>query len=245
MTRPRKGFTMVELLVVIGIIVLIMSMLLPALSTARESARSTQCESNLRQLMLATMQLTDLSDGVLPSHKSREPATLTYGNGADSIVVDTPRWPSQLAPLIEGTFDFEQWRALSAATGRTDDQFVPVDNNVFVCPNAPERTTVRNLGYGYTLDPPRSYTEDGVDFSNAHYGPSECTPASRMCPVEPRHRGRVNVVFLDGHTDSMTPEELGYSVNADGSFNRNGTSNKFFSGIGMDVDPAPCDPNRP
>ncbi|MFZ5831423.1 MAG: DUF1559 domain-containing protein [Planctomycetota bacterium] len=320
MARPRHGFTMVELLVVIGVIIVLTSLLLPALSAARESGRSTQCLSNLRQMMLATMQFTDVNNGVLPAHKSQESTKISYANGADSIEVSKPRWPSLLAPFIEGTFDLDQWRALSAVTGKTDDEFVPVNNNVFVCPNAPERTTVRNLGYGYnyqflgnsrtkhfdnpstlpgaeyakypvsisgvsvasrtvafadamgsagelatinrlpyagterlmnavgnhgyTLDPPRSYTEDGINFTNAHYGPSECTANSRMCPVEPRHRGRVNVVFLDGHTASMTPEQLGYSVNNDGSFNRNGISNKLFSGIGIDVNPAPCDPDR-
>jgi prepilin-type processing-associated H-X9-DG protein len=98
--------------------------------------------------------------------------------------------------------------------------------------------------HGYTLDPPRSYTLDGATFTNAHYGPSECTTASRMCPVDPRHAGRVNIVFLDGHISSMTPEDLGYSVNLDGSYNRNGTTNKYFSGVGMHRNPSPCDPNR-
>lgn len=65
LARRPKGFTLIELLVVIAIIGILIGLLLPAILQARESARSTECKNNLKQMILALQQYTDVNHEAL------------------------------------------------------------------------------------------------------------------------------------------------------------------------------------
>jgi len=62
----RAGFSLTEVLVVIGILLTLMALLLPAVQGAREVSRRLQCGSNLRQIAQATTAYTAINDGLLP-----------------------------------------------------------------------------------------------------------------------------------------------------------------------------------
>ena len=96
--RIRTGFTLVELLIVLGVIVLLVSILLPAISRARENARRVQCLSNMRQLTMAW--LTYAND-----HKGRICGSETQaavGSDPNNWVFAAPGQPASLG--ITNTF---------------------------------------------------------------------------------------------------------------------------------------------
>ena len=69
--NARSGFTLVELLVVIGIIALLISILLPSLNKARESSRRVKCLSNMRQIVMGMQMFAQDNQGFMPGNGNR------------------------------------------------------------------------------------------------------------------------------------------------------------------------------
>lgn len=217
--RHRRGFTLVELLVVIGIIVVLIAILLPALQKARQQAQQVACASNMRQIAFAALAYaTEDSRGTLPipyfgigthyPHKTYE-AIFMDGVGQMNFSLGT------LWPYVAGGPD-----------GR---------RRVFNCPSDPDPRPLpnvspalyRNFSYCFNIYLNNGEGSPGVRLSRIHHlyrkiivaEPTICAApytdftgitgglgGAVLVPLlSNRHSGFANEAFGDGHVEAVDP----------------------------------------
>lgn len=139
----RPAFTLVELLVVIGIIGVLISFLLPVMAKARAQAVSVQCASNLRQLAGVWQMYANANAGVsCPARLPRlSGASSVYGLGNGDEY--RPRWYELLGSLIK-TYPNNKPKA------QEDDSWT-ITNRLFLCDEVQDWTNSRNYAYGYNF----------------------------------------------------------------------------------------------
>lgn len=165
--RVLRGFTLVELLVVIAVIGILVALLLPAIQQARESARRMQCSNNIKQLALATHSYTD-THKILPPSGIVENTTRTYG-GRPYPVFDQRSgkmfsWAVLLLPFLEETNLYNQFdlsQDILHQPNEPQETIVPA----YLCPSDAAR------GRFYSQ---RKFTE-GKRFAKGNYA-AYCSP---------------------------------------------------------------------
>ena len=179
--RQRRGFSLVELLVVITIVAILAALTVPGLRYVSTQANISKSTSNLRQIG-ATFQLYLLDNNY------------TYPK-----VANNPRgmWLQELWPYAHPQWAFPGWTEL--------------EGSIFYSPLTESKPEARSYGMNYPLqlaNDTRLYGTLPYPAKTALVGDTLTTSSFKPPQVNYRNSGMVNVLFLDGHTSLLSPEEV-------------------------------------
>lgn len=207
----HRGFTLIELMVVVLIIGLLISILLPSVSAAVEYARAASCLSNMRSMCLAMVMYAKTHDGQLP----------TVGIGHGSHIVDEQgSWLRLLGPYSGGTLAFTcpsdrspHFRTPLVEGGRL--RKVSFGTNYYLSGQLPGYEQYSDLasipqpsGTVFVMELAETGEYAAADHTHPEgwwLDPSK-RPAQQVAVK--RHAGRSNFGFMDGHAASHRIEDV-------------------------------------
>lgn len=213
--RVKVGFTLVELLVVIAIIGILVSLLLPAIQAARESARRTQCTTNLKNIALALHNYHDT--------KREFPAAIRYPTNTNHQPLDDTRmfwnWAIDILPYLEekalaDTFKIDPLTRLYSSSG-TDVNLVPrgTELSVMLCPS--------DNGRGNLFQGPDPTKNQNWARGNYGYNAFEFWPNSSLWKSfvsDPTLKPLYNFnIGMGGFDDGQTRQVLNFNKITDGA----------------------------
>lgn len=156
--EKRSAFTLVELLVVIGIIAVLISILLPTLAGARQEAVSAQCLSQLKQIGNAAMMYANDNNGWFPPSQGDSKSSPTDEKFLDySTNYDASVNPKEFA-VWEAMAKYAGYKPMAYIVGGTNTNYVAINTPIFYCPADNQLTNNVNwatnnmLAHGATPD---------------------------------------------------------------------------------------------
>jgi prepilin-type N-terminal cleavage/methylation domain-containing protein/prepilin-type processing-associated H-X9-DG protein len=206
--RKRKGFTLLEVLVVIGVLALLVGILLPSLHRAKVQARQTQCLTYLRSLYMAHVVYLEDHERFPELNNETDDGAWQY----NYLIYDGRDFESNFGPLIDDGASLDQVRILYCPVQEDPyHSFATPENPWPVVPLLDTRSS-----YG------RRYHLTGKTLSQLRGTPAILADNIHLPKVvESAHKTGVNVAYLDGHAQwvpdrgILTDNELGRPFSPD------------------------------